>query len=201
MQAKLLWKEALLELAASSEDEIENTIPAFTLSAKNFGQLNCTIDTYQNSQAIDFPGESSNKLYAKIDYQDYWGSSLVFKVFAWLKTDKPFQLSHILGWGYNDALASENKALLPKFLLNSEIKYVSDGIYSGFLISDDNLKITFNDISSLKTYDYIICINDKSTSYLLVLNNLVETPEFKGQIVYLNSTCVFGINQKKNKAV
>ena len=133
VQAKLLWKEALHDNISAPSDDDATAIPSFKIENCSLGELNCTIDTYQNSGDIQFEKNNPNELYAKLDSSDYWGSSLLFKTLSWIKADKDFCPSFFLGWGFcKDIKAGKNSKLLPSALKNQKVSHLSDGVYQVF---------------------------------------------------------------------
>jgi len=183
IQAKMLWKDSLIDEIDSSKENDNSNLQYFMIRDCAFGDIHCHIDKFSEEPSKETFDEEQPHLYCKLDSNDYWGSCLLYKVLSWLKSSDELSADHILGWG--SCTREDNNLFIPKNLSKLSRKVVSDGIYHGIHIESDDYVFEKNDLDKFSSYNYLICINGKQKSHLFVFNNLIDKQLKKNQSILL----------------
>jgi hypothetical protein len=183
IQAKMLWNDSLIDEINSPEENDNSSLKHFMIRDSEFGDIHCHVESFSEQPSKETFNEEEAHLHCKLDSEDYWGSSLLYKVLSWLKSPDDFTAEHILGWG--SCTREDNNLFIPKNLSKLDRKVVSDGIYHGIHIESEDYVFERNDLEKFSSYNYLICIHGKHKSHLFVFNNLIDKQLKKNQSIIL----------------
>lgn len=182
----MLWKDSFSDQLNSPKALNlikDSNLHGFTICNSEYGDVNCVVDNFTEKSELQLSDSEQPQLYCNLDSDDYWGSSLLYKVLSWLKDSDEFCPAHILGWGA--CTREDNNLFIPKNLSQLPRKVVSDGIYHGIHIESDDYVFEKADLDKFSSYNYVICINGKYKSHLFVCNNLLNKDLKKNQLILL----------------